>query len=127
MNTADRSIALLDTALRRRFYFVAFRPDEPPVSQVLSRYLAARHPALGWVAHVVDRANERLDDPAAAIGPSHFIRGDLDEGWVRRAWQHAVLPPLEEHFYGQPHRLAEFDLDRLRAEVSAPDEDPAAA
>ncbi len=127
MNTADRSIALLDTALRRRFYFVAFRPDEPPVSQVLSRYLAAKHPELAWVADLVERANNRLNDLAAAIGPSHFIREDLDETWVRRAWQHAVLPTLEEHFYGQPHRLIEFDLDRLRAEVSAPDEDAATA
>jgi MoxR-like ATPase len=126
MNTADRSIALLDTALRRRFYFIRFRPDEAPVSQVLSRYLAVRHPSLAWVADVVERANTRLNDPAAKIGPSHFIRDDLDEAWVRRAWQHAVLPTLEEHFYGQTHRLSEFDLDRLRAEVSAPDEDAAA-
>lgn len=126
MNTADRSIALLDSALRRRFYFIAFRPDEPPVSQVLSRYLAANHAALGWVADVVDRANTLLNDPDAAIGPSHFMRDDLDEAWVRRAWEHAVLPTLEEHFYGHPDRLAEFGLNQLRAEVSAPDEDSAA-
>jgi len=123
MNTADRSIALLDTALRRRFYFVPFRSDQPPVSQVLARYLDERHPTLGWVAAVVDRANAMLNDPAAAIGPSHFMRDDLDEAWIQRAWQHAVLPTLEEHFYGQPDRLNDFDIERLRAEVKAPDED----
>jgi MoxR-like ATPase len=123
MNSADRSIALLDTALRRRFYFLPFRADEPPVSAVLANYLARQHPELTWVSAVVQRANEKLGDPAVAIGPSHFIRDDLDATWVRRAWEHSVLPTLEDHFFGQDHRLAEFDLDVLRAEVSQPDED----
>ncbi len=122
MNTADRSIALLDAALRRRFYFVAFRPDRLPVSQVLDTYLSREHPTLAWVSSAVRRANALLD-PSAAIGPSHFMRPDLDEGLVQRAWEHSVLPTLEDHFYGQEHRLAEFDLDQLRAEVDGPGED----
>ncbi|MEU5931131.1 AAA family ATPase [Micromonospora sp. NPDC047187] len=127
MNSADRSIALLDTALRRRFYFVPFRADQTPVSQVLASYLARNHPHLTWLAAAVDRANKLLNDPTVAIGPSHFIRDDLDETWIRRAWEHSVLPTLEDHFYGQEHRLAEFDLDLLQAEVNAPNEDAPAS
>lgn len=122
MNTADRSIALLDAALRRRFYFVAFRPDRLPVSQVLDTYLTREHPTLMWVSAAVRRANALLD-PSAAIGPSHFMRRDLDEGVVQRVWEHSVLPTLEDHLYGQEHRLADFDLDRLRAEVDEPGAD----
>jgi 5-methylcytosine-specific restriction enzyme B len=118
MNSADRSIALLDTALRRRFYFVQFRADQPPVSDVLASYLERHHPHLAWVADAVDRANTLLDDPTAAIGPSHFMRDDLSEVWIRRTWEHAIRPTLEDHFYGQEHRLADFDLDNLRAEVN---------
>ena len=76
-----------------------------------------------WVAAAVDRANKLLDDPAVAIGPSHFMRADLDETWVQRAWDHGVLPTLEDHFYGQPDRLDAFQLDVLRAAVNAPDGD----
>ncbi len=124
MNIADRSIALLDTALRRRFHFVPFRAEVEPVSQVLRSYLNARHPSLVWVADVVDHANQRLADPAMTIGPSHFMRETLDETWVRRAWKHSILPMLEDHFYGEPHRLDDFDLEKLRAEVKAPADEP---
>ncbi|HEU5317707.1 MAG TPA: AAA family ATPase [Chloroflexota bacterium] len=118
MNAADRSIALVDLALRRRFYFVPFFPDTPPVEGLLRRWLSAHRPQLLWVADAVDRANAALSaqhDRHAAIGPSHFMRPDLSEEWVELIWEHAVLPTIAEQLFGDEAALQEFRLDRLRA------------
>jgi len=99
MNTADRSIALVDLALRRRFYFVEFHPDKWPIQGMLRRYLGPN--SIGWVADVVDKANEMLsDDPNAAIGPSYFMKPELDEAAIRRIWKYGVLPYIEERLFG---------------------------
>ena len=114
MNTADRSIALVDAALRRRFYFVPFFPDEPPVKDLLRRWLRMYRPELIWVADVVDEANRRLGDRATAIGPSYFMKQDLTEEWVALIWEHSILPYLEELLFGEKERLEDFELERLR-------------
>jgi hypothetical protein len=122
MNTADRSIALLDAALRRRFYFIPFFPDEPPVQGLLRRWLEANKPDLVWVADVVDRANTLLDDRNSGIGPSYFMRANLSEEWVELIWSHAIVPYLGEQLFGEDERLAEFELDRLRYPFAERDE-----
>ncbi|MDE0632682.1 MAG: AAA family ATPase [Caldilineaceae bacterium] len=116
MNTADRSIALVDSALRRRFYFVEFHPDKDPVRSVLRNWLEQNKlEEMVWVADVVDEANKLLkNDKHAAIGPSYFMMEDLDEDDVRRIWKHSVLPYIEERLFGDDTRLEEFDLDKLK-------------
>ena len=116
MNTADRSIALVDLALRRRFHFVEFHPGKPPVEGLLRRWLERKAPQMVWVADAVDRANRELDDRQAAIGPSHFMKGGLDEEMVGLIWEHNVLPYIEEHLHGERERLSQFGLDVLRRE-----------
>ena len=120
MNTADRSIALVDLALRRRFHFVEFHPDAPPIKGLLRRWLSTNVAAdMSWVADVVELANEQLsDDRHAAIGPSHLIKEDLSTADVERIWRHSVLPYIEERLFGSAERVAEFDLDTLRAKVA---------
>ena len=118
MNTADRSIALVDLALRRRFYFVSFDPHEPPIEGLLSRWLADEAaPDMEWVADVVAKANEQFDSRHAAIGPSYFMKKGLDEKDVERIWRHSVMPYIEEHLFGEPDRLKDFKLKKLRRKV----------
>ncbi|MDE2885221.1 MAG: AAA family ATPase [Chloroflexota bacterium] len=126
MNTADRSIALVDLALRRRFSFVEFDTSKEPIKGLLRRWLDANGLShMKWVADVVDRANEKLADGRpegrhASIGPSYFMRKDkednpsLDPADAERIWKYDVRPYIEERLYGQHGRLGEFDFDALR-------------
>jgi 5-methylcytosine-specific restriction enzyme B len=118
MNTADRSIALLDAALRRRFHFVPFFPDEPPIEGLLRRWLEQHHPEMTYVADIVDRANGLLDDRNLQIGPSHFMVDELDEKWLERIWKYSIKPYIEEQFFDEPERMSDFDLESLRKSPS---------
>jgi len=119
MNTADRSIALVDLALRRRFYFAEFHPDKDPVKSVLRKWLTKNVPDLEWVAEVVEEANLLLkEDRHAAIGPSYFMKDDLSEEFVHRIWKHSVLPYIEERLFGIGEGLDAFDLDTLKGTAS---------
>lgn len=140
MNTADRSIALLDAALRRRFAFMPFFPDREPIAGLLGRWLGRHRPEMAWVAELVDRANAKLADRNGAIGPSFFMRDDLDDARLGLVWDHEIMPYLEDHFFDDPDRLAAFALEKLKVSAAgtaavlqpadanaAQDEDAAAA
>jgi uncharacterized protein (DUF2461 family) len=117
MNAADRSVALVDQALRRRFSFLDMAPD----AGVLAAWLAAHAPAGGTgfaerVLGLFERLNARLRadlGPQGQVGHSYFMVDDLDEQRLRVVWQHHVRPLLEEQFAGRPERLAAYDLDHL--------------
>ena len=98
MNTTDSSIALVDAALRRRFYFFGFFPDESPIKDLLDRWLEENNPEAKWVAGLVDLANRKLEDRHLGIGPSHFMKkgAPLNENRVRFIWEQAVIPYIEE-------------------------------
>ena len=122
MNTTDRSIALVDAALRRRFYFFGLYPDEPPVEGLLRRWLARENIDAPWVADLVDAANRKLNDRHLGIGPSHFMKNDppLDESRARFIWEQAVIPYIEEQCFGDEARLKEFGYDQLISELGYP-------
>ena len=118
MNTADRSIAILDAALRRRFHFVEFFPDRWPVEGLLRRWLQRHAPTMIYVADLVDAANRMLPDRHLQIGPSYFMRPGLNREWLERIWAHSVLPYIEEQFFDEPDRVEEFALAAIEQRVN---------
>ena len=118
----------MDAALRRRFYFVDYYPDGPPVSGLLERWLK-RHdhwPAFDWLPKVLDEANKRLGDREAAVGPSHFLLSDpaaLTDSRIERIWNHAVIPYLEEQLIGEQDRRDEFQLATLKHAIAPSPQD----
>lgn len=100
MNTADRSIALLDSAMRRRFSFFELHPDVAPVKDILNRW-SAHHPQSLPVAAVFELLNDSIRDRDDRIGPSHLLRPhDLSEDDLRAIWEESLLPLLEERHIG---------------------------
>ncbi|RZB15802.1 DUF4357 domain-containing protein [Streptomyces sp. F001] len=101
MNTADRSIALVDAAMRRRFAFVELSPRTEPTSGLLRRWLV-REGRDTEPADLLDALNSRIDDPDFHIGPSYLMKkGVYREGGLERTWRTKILPLLEEHHYGE--------------------------
>jgi 5-methylcytosine-specific restriction protein B len=129
MNTADRSIALLDMALRRRFRFVDLTPDQPPLKGLLRRFLDRRAPDMTFLADMLDEVNRELNDPHAAIGPSHFLLKDtrtLTEEKAELIWNHSILPALGDRFFDAPAELRRFEYQSVRSRT-APDDSVASA
>ncbi|MGV9549708.1 DUF4357 domain-containing protein, partial [Streptomyces ardesiacus] len=115
MNTADRSIALVDAAMRRRFAFVELSPRTEPTAGLLGRWLEreGRDPE---PARLLDALNSRIDDADFAIGPSYLMKpGVYRDGGLERTWRTKILPLLEEHHYGEGLDVAaRYGLDSLR-------------
>lgn len=122
MNTADRSIALIDAALRRRFHFVPFFPHEGPMSGLLERWLE-REGLDTWIARLVDVVNSELIDklggPHLQIGPSHFMQKPLDDDALRRIWTYNIYPFIEEQLWGQPAEIERYTWDKVLARFRA--------
>ena len=117
MNTADRSIALIDAAMRRRFHFVPFFPNRPPTEDLLHRWAQEHAPGQAWVAELLDMVNDELeqalDGDHLLIGPSHFMKPDLDEDKVRRIWTYNIEPLIEDQLFGQHDAIERFRFDRV--------------
>lgn len=99
MNTADRSIALMDTALRRRFQFIENMPD----SDVLRKIHADKVEDLD-VAAMLDKINERITflyDREHTIGHAFFtgLKDDASIETLQSIFEKSVIPLLQEYFY----------------------------
>lgn len=117
MNTSDRSIALLDVAMRRRFSFVELHPEKYPAKFVLGRWLN-HHGLEGEPAVLLSAVNNQLGDTDFKIGPSYLMPNDgqFRSGQLEQIWEHDILPLLKEHHYGERINVEKvYGLESLRS------------
>ncbi|MDR0743863.1 MAG: EVE domain-containing protein [Tannerella sp.] len=119
MNTADRSLAIVDYALRRRFAFVTLRPI---YDQKFRDYLFARGLSAGLVDHIcssVIKLNESISrdinlGPGFCVGHSFFCTysPDMDENtWWKELVEFEIKPLLEEIWFD--------NADMVKSEITA--------
>ena len=102
MNTADRSVEALDTALRRRFAF----EEVMPIPELLENIEFDKF-NLSQVLRVINERIEALLDRDHTIGHSYFIKiqsGDTEA--LRHAFENKVIPLLQEYFYHDYEKIA---------------------
>ena len=135
MNTTDRSLAQLDYALRRRFYFYRLMPVVGSDAPVLRRWLErtgmareARQRVLSLFLQLNARIRAELDEHFQ-VGHSYFMHPDIDgEERQARVWRRQIMPLLEEYFYNRQNLsdfLQQFERESLLADLAAlkPDAD----
>ncbi len=110
MNSADRSIALVDYALRRRFRFVELEPN----AAILDQWLAARGnrpEARRVIVELFEALNIRLSeslDPDHRLGHSYFMLDPLNAATLDRLWRTAIRPLVAEYFIPPVGEIEEY-------------------
>ncbi|MFA4640226.1 AAA family ATPase [Pyrococcus kukulkanii] len=93
MNTADRSIALIDIALRRRFAFIEIEPEPEKLKGTIIEGID-----LGKLLESLNKKIEALKDRDHRIGHSYFLNINTREE-LHRVWYQEIIPLLQEYFY----------------------------
>lgn len=112
MNTADRSIALIDYALRRRFSFIRLAPNY----DVLKKHLEARGYSADALIGVLREVNLAIADQNYELGISFFMRSDANlQAYICDIRVCEIEPYLEEYFFDHPEKV---DLFRWKVLVN---------
>ena len=101
MNTADRSIALMDVALRRRFTFEELAPDASVIREVLKAKVSDTE-FIELIVDVFETLNKRirfLYDNDHQIGHAYFLNATSYDA-LRLIFVDRIIPLLQEYFYG---------------------------
>ena len=104
MNTADRSIALLDIALRRRFNFI----EMPPIYELLKQKIEVKNDKIE-LQELLKAINTRIEfllDKDHLIGHSYFINIKTFED-LKEIFRNSIIPLLQEYFYDDFEKIRE--------------------
>ncbi|MDN3707603.1 AAA family ATPase [Myroides ceti] len=99
MNTADRSVEALDTALRRRFSFVEIIPDYSRIDKTDIEGIN-----LGLLLETINDRIEALLDRDHTIGHSYFLKVK-DKAALAHTFKNCIIPLLQEYFYGDYEKI----------------------
>jgi hypothetical protein len=113
MNTADRSIALVDHALRRRFAFLELSPN----FQILRQYHSTTGCNVEGLIQVLEQLNKSIDNPNYSLGISYFLRKDLGNH-LDDIWKTEIEPYLNEYFFDKPQRAAQFSWENIKEKIA---------
>jgi 5-methylcytosine-specific restriction endonuclease McrBC GTP-binding regulatory subunit McrB len=120
MNTADRSLAVVDYALRRRFAFVELKPklDSPKFRAHLERTGVASIVVDSLISRIGTLNEDIVSDgpnlgPGFAIGHSFFCTGPTDSedgpGWYNRIIRTEIAPLLREYWFDAPDKVRSWE------------------
>lgn len=113
MNTADRSLALMDYALRRRFAFFDFAPAFS--SEGFKNYLAEKNSQkLESLITVVESLNNTISSDESLgdgfrIGHSYFCTdGEITDEWLKSVVEYEVIPLIKEYWFDEPTKVRDW-------------------
>jgi len=124
MNVADRSLAMVDYALRRRFAFINLHPQYE--NELFSKWLSDKSMDAKLIQLIIDRMsmlNKTIrEDPLLGenyqVGHSFFCpKGDsfsgLDQNWYRGIVRTEIVPLLKEYWFDNPRKSEDAEKDLL--------------
>ncbi|MBN1994015.1 MAG: AAA family ATPase [Anaerolineae bacterium] len=114
MNTADRSIALVDHALRRRFAFIVLSPNYE-VLRLYHRQKQTGFPVENLIELLI-RLNREIADPHYAIGITFFLHQNLS-AQIEDIWRMEIEPYLEEYFFDQAQKVEDFRWPAIEQKI----------
>jgi len=114
MNTADRSIALVDNALRRRFAFITVDP-KPAVLEQYHQREETGFP-VDKLTSILKDVNRAIDNKHYELGISFFLTKTLAKD-IQDIWQMEIEPYLEEYFFNDPAKMNDFLWDKIKEEL----------
>ncbi|UVE49654.1 AAA family ATPase [Haloferax larsenii] len=113
MNTADRSIALVDYALRRRFAMIEIGPD---YDVLRTFHDDTGHDVDGLIETLKEINEEAIGDEDFYLGITYFLESKLDE-YIEDIWVMEIEPYLEEYFFDEDEVVDEYRWDAVKDDV----------
>lgn len=122
MNTADRSLAMIDYALRRRFAFFEFEPAFKTQSFIEYKTDKNNEKYNKLIDEIISLNNEIANDPCLGdgfqIGHSYFCTNkEADDEWLNSVIEYEIAPLLKEYWFDEPEKYISW-ITKLKAQIN---------